>query len=111
MSPIGGMPELFSVVFSLLVILAFLMAVAYLARRWRVTGRIGGQSGSGAIRIVASQAVGWQSSLQIVEADGQRFLIAAGRGGITSIGRLTSGDNSIRRPMPGSSDRQPESST
>ena len=89
MSPVGGMSELVSVVFSLVVILAFLLTAAYLARRWRVTGRIGSQSGSAPIRIVASQAVGWQSSLQIVEADGQRFLIAAGRGGVTSIGRLT----------------------
>jgi flagellar biogenesis protein FliO len=48
-----------------------------------------GQGSSAAIKIVAAKAVGWQSSLQIVEADGQRFLVAAGRSGITAIGRLT----------------------
>jgi flagellar biogenesis protein FliO len=89
MSPVGGTSELVSVVVSLIVILAFLLAVAQLARRWRVGGRLRGQGGSAAIRIVAAQAVGWQSSLQIVEADGQRFLVAAGRSGITAIGRLS----------------------
>jgi flagellar biogenesis protein FliO len=77
-----------SVVASLIVILGFLLAGAFLARRWRVGGRIRGNGGAAAITIVAAQAVGWQSSLQIVEADGQRFLIAAGRAGITAIGRL-----------------------
>jgi flagellar biogenesis protein FliO len=85
----GGASEIVSVVSSLIVILAFLLAAAYLARRWQVGGRIRGQSGAASIKIVSAQAIGWQSSLQIVEADGQRFLIAAGRGGITAIGRLT----------------------
>ena len=90
MSPVGGPSELFSVVLSLAVILTFLLAVAYLARRWRAGGGgVRGLGGSGEIKVVAAQAVGWQSSLQIVEADGQRFLIAAGRSGITAIGRLS----------------------
>jgi flagellar biogenesis protein FliO len=84
----AGASELFSVVLSLAVILAVLLAAAYGARRWRIGGRTPGQGGSAAISIVAARAVGWQSSLQIVEADGQRFLIAAGRNGITGIGRL-----------------------
>jgi flagellar biogenesis protein FliO len=90
MSPMGA-PEIASVVLSLIVIMAFLLAGAYLARRWQIGGGIRRQGGTVAITIVAAQAVGWQSSLQIVEADGQRFLIAAGRGGITAIGRLTPG--------------------
>jgi flagellar biogenesis protein FliO len=89
MGAVGGTSELISVVGSLLGILAFLLAVAYLVRRLQAGGRIRGQGGTAAIRIVAAQAVGWQSSLQIVEADGQRFLIATGRGGITAIGRLS----------------------
>jgi flagellar biogenesis protein FliO len=88
MSLVGGPSEIVSVVSSLIVILAFLLAAAYLARRWQVGGRTRGQ-GAASIKIVAAQAIGWQSSLQIVEADGQRFLVAAGRGGITAIGRLT----------------------
>jgi flagellar biogenesis protein FliO len=89
MSPMDGTSEVIPVVLSLIVILGFLLAMAYLARRWQAGGRIRGQRGPAAVRIVAAQAIGWQSSLQIVEADGQRFLIAAGRGGITAIGRLT----------------------
>jgi flagellar biogenesis protein FliO len=89
MGAMGGASEVISVVLSLIVILAFLLAAAYVVRRWQIGGRIRGQGGSTSIKIVAAQAVGWQSSLQIVEADGERFLIAAGRGGITAIGRLT----------------------
>jgi flagellar biogenesis protein FliO len=100
MSPMGGMSEAVSVVASLIVILGFLLAAAFLARRWRVGGRLRGRNGAAAITIVAAQAVGWQSSLQIVEADGQRFLIAAGRGGITSIGRLPPAQ-SDRQSRPG----------
>ena len=88
MSPVSGTSEITSVILSLGVILVFLLAAAYLARRWQAGGRIRGRGAPTAIRIVASQQVGWQSSLQIVEADGQRFLIAAGRSGITAIGRL-----------------------
>ena len=88
MNPLGGTSELVSVGVSLFVILACLLGLAYLVRQWQVSGRIRGRGTPSAIRLVASQAVGWQSSLQIVEADGQRFLIAAGRSGITAIGRL-----------------------
>ena len=89
MGPLNGASELVSVVFSLIVILAFLLAFAYLASRWRSGGRIRGTNGPIRLKIVAAQAIGWQSSLQIVEADGQRFLIAAGRHGISAIGRLS----------------------
>ena len=100
MSPVGGASEVLSVVLSLIVILAFLLAAAYVARRWQVGGRLRGQAGPAAIKIVAAQAVGWQSSLQIVEADGQRFLIAAGRGGITAIGRLAPPAPNREQPAP-----------
>ncbi len=88
MGPVTGTSQVVSVVVSLVLIMAFLLAVAHVARRWQAGGRIRGEGGPAAIRIVAVQAAGWQSSLQIVEADGQRFLIAAGRNGITGIGRL-----------------------
>jgi flagellar biogenesis protein FliO len=92
MSPVSGTSELISVAVSLIVILALLLAVARMARRWQAGGRIRVTKDPAAIKIVAVQAAGWQSSLQIVEADGQRFLIAAGRNGITGIGRLSAAD-------------------
>jgi flagellar biogenesis protein FliO len=88
MSAVGGTSEVLSVVFSLLIIMAFLFAAACLARRWRVGGRLRGPRGGATINIVAAQPMGWQSSLHIVEAEGQRFLIAASRSGIAAIGRL-----------------------
>jgi flagellar biogenesis protein FliO len=95
MSPMAGTSELISVVLSLAVILAVLLVAAYCARRWRIGSGTRGQAGSAAISIVAARPVGWQSSLQIVEADGQRFLIAAGRNGITGIGRLAAAGSSF----------------
>jgi len=92
MSPVTDTSEVISVAVSLVLIMAFLFVVAHVARRWQAGGRIRGEDDRAAIRIVAVRAAGWQSSLQIVEADGQRFLIAAGRNGITGIGRLSSGE-------------------
>ncbi len=40
------------------------------------------------IKILATRPLGWQASLLIVEADGQRFLIGTGRAGLTAIGAL-----------------------
>jgi hypothetical protein len=40
------------------------------------------------ITIVSARQIGWQSSLLIVEAEGNRFLIGAGRHGLTAIGAL-----------------------
>ena len=92
MEAVASSSEITSVILSLAIILAFLLAVAYFARRYQAGGRIRGQNTQAAIRVVAAQSVGWQSSLQIVEADGQRFLVAASRSGITAIGRLTPPD-------------------
>lgn len=86
MGAVGGASAAVSVTISLLVILAFIFAAAYGAKRFRYGIR---GAGGARIKIVAAQAVGWQSSIQIVEAEGQRFLIGASRAGITAIGRLS----------------------
>ncbi len=51
------------------------------------------------IRILATRPLGWQASLLIVEADGQRFLVGTGRAGLTAIGAL-GGDASSHPPPP-----------
>jgi flagellar biogenesis protein FliO len=83
-----GAASLLSAAGSLLVILAVLAGAAYLARRLRnARGWRGGAAPL--IDIIATRSIGPQASLMIIEAQGQRFLIGAGRGGITSIGALT----------------------
>jgi flagellar biogenesis protein FliO len=75
---------------SLAILLAALLGAAWLARRLR-TGRFGaGQKNSTAITIIATRALGPGTALLIVEAQGQQFLIASARAGITALGRLDS---------------------
>jgi flagellar biogenesis protein FliO len=69
-------------------------------RRWRPAGRLRLREGETRIRIVSARAIGWQSSLQIVEVEGQRFLIGASRAGITAIGRLEPSRAEPSRPEP-----------
>ncbi|MBW4024771.1 MAG: hypothetical protein HIU92_16875 [Proteobacteria bacterium] len=88
----GGSTEVLSVLVSLIIILGCLFIAAFVVRRWRLgvpwlrSTKLKERDG---VTIITVRPVGWQASLQIVEADGQRFLIGASRAGITSIGRLT----------------------
>ena len=83
-----GAASLASASLSLLVILALLAGAAWLAKRLRETRGVLRRGNGPQISIIASRAIGPQASLMIVEAEGQRFLIGAGRGGVTAIGAL-----------------------
>ncbi len=88
-------PEISSFVptlISLAVILGVLFAVGLVLRRLRDGSWSRPGAGAARIRILAARPVGWQSSLLIVEADGQRFLVGAGRNGLTAIGALSAQD-------------------
>jgi flagellar biogenesis protein FliO len=83
-----GIAGLGSILASLTCILLILAVAAFALRRLR--GRAGWQRkflGTD-IMIISSRQIGWQSSLLIVEAEGRRFLIGAGRNGLTAIGAL-----------------------
>jgi len=82
-----GVTTISTMVLPLGVILGLLMAAAWLAKRLRHGGLSRAVARPG-IEILASRPMGLQSSLLIVEAEGQRFLIGAGRNGIQRIGRL-----------------------
>ncbi len=84
---IFGVQTISTMLMPLGVILGLLMAAAWLARRLR-HGRFRGAVMRPGIEILASRQMGLQSSLLIVEAEGQRFLLGAGRNGIQRIGRL-----------------------
>lgn len=73
---------------ALAVILGALYAAAALARRLHGTFWRPRSTASAAITITAARALGASNTLLIVEAAGQRFLIATGRTGTTAIGRL-----------------------
>lgn len=63
--------QLMSVVFSLLVVLAVILALAWLLRRF---GQ-GGFSGQGDMKIVASLSLGTRERLLVVDVQGQQLLI------------------------------------
>lgn len=83
----AGVPGIGAVFLSLFVILALLMAAAWILRRLQARGFVKLNAVS-AINIVASRRLGLASSLLIVEAEGERFLVSSSRSGVTAIGRL-----------------------
>ena len=94
-SELGG-ATIASAAVSLFVILGMLMGAALLARKLR-DGHWGRRATSQSqINIIASRSLGAQSSLLIVEAEGQRFLVGAGRAGLTAIGSLGSRNSDSR---------------
>jgi len=79
-----GLP-ITSAAISLAVILVLLALAAWAAARLRRGGFSLGQGRATPIAIIATRIVGPQASLMIVEAEGLRFLVGAGRAGITAI--------------------------
>ncbi len=83
-----GIAGIGSIFVSLAVILLLLAGAAYLARRFRNGAGLPRMTMRSRIEIIGARQIGWQCSLMIVEAEGRRFLIGAGRHGLTSIGAL-----------------------
>jgi flagellar biogenesis protein FliO len=83
-----GIASLGSVLASLFSILALLAVVGFVLRRFRGGTGWPRKFMAADITIVSARQIGWQSSLLIVEAEGNRFLIGAGRHGLTAIGAL-----------------------
>jgi flagellar biogenesis protein FliO len=105
MAPTLGVASLVSTAGSLVIILGGLAVVAVLARRLRLRGWGLGATQPGQIKIIASRPLGAQTSLVIVEADSQRFLLGTSRAGLTVIGALDARPaetpDSITAPAPG----------
>jgi flagellar biogenesis protein FliO len=100
MSEDPGIAGLGSVLASLLCILLLLAAAAFVLKRWR-GGNFQKKFLRNDINILSSRQIGWQSSLLIVEAQGRRFLIGAGRHGVTAIGALDTAPAPTMPPQPG----------
>ena len=86
-----GLATLLTTLLPLAVILACLMAVAYFGRRIK-SGRFGRVTAPQSdIAIIATRSFGPQSSLLIIEAEGHRFLVSAGRHGFMARSQTCSG--------------------
>ncbi len=90
---------------SLGVIFGLLAGLALLLRKLRNGGWARPGAGPARIRIVATRPIGWQSSLLIVEADGQRFLVGSGRAGLTALGALRDQDGTFAGVLDAASTR------
>jgi flagellar biogenesis protein FliO len=73
---------------SLSVIFGVLIGATFLLRRLRGTAWGQRATAQMQIKLIASRSLGGHNTLVIAEAEGQRFLIGIGRGGIAAIGRL-----------------------
>jgi flagellar biogenesis protein FliO len=96
-----------SVMLSLLAVLCVLALALFVGRRMqrrgllpRSTGLLRGE-GHG-IRLLSAKALGWQTSLHLLEVDGQRFLVGVSRSGVTALGNWQS---PVAETSPGSSER------
>jgi len=78
-------PTLTALLFPLAIIALFWLAALYLTKKFRNRINLRPDSTRSAIKIIAIKPIAWQSSLLIVEAEGQRFLLAASRNGLTPI--------------------------
>jgi flagellar protein FliO/FliZ len=88
--PVDTMPGLGSlaeVVFALLVVLALIMAVAWVARRMR----IGGAEGT-AIRIVAETSLGAKERAVLLQVKGRQLLVGVAAGSVTTLHVFEPGD-------------------
>jgi flagellar protein FliO/FliZ len=75
-----GLASLAEVVFALLVVLALIIAVAWVARRMRV----GGTSGS-AIRILAETTLGAKERAVLLQVHGRQLLVGIGASSVTTL--------------------------
>jgi len=83
-----GIPSLATLSGPLAVIALFWLAALIAIKKCRSPLTPGAHDTRETIKIIATKTIGWQSSLLIVEAEGQRFLLSAGRAGLTPIGKL-----------------------
>lgn len=75
-----GLGSLMEVVLALLVVLALIMAVAWFARRLRVSGR----SATG-IRVIAETAIGVKERAVLLEVHGRQLLVGVAAGSVTTL--------------------------
>ncbi len=77
-----------SYITSLIIIFLILGGLILFGRKLRGMPWARGKLPQSLIQITAMRGLGAQNSLAIAEVEGQRFLIALGRSGVTCIGRL-----------------------
>ncbi|GAC27144.1 flagellar biosynthetic protein FliO [Brumicola pallidula] len=82
--------SILSIFLSLLLVVAIIFALAFIARRFNVT-----QAGNGQLKVIASMAAGAKEKIMVVDVGGEQFLIGVTAHNINQLGKL---DNPIATP-------------
>lgn len=75
--------SILSIFLSLLLVVAIIFALAFIARRFNVT-----QAGNGQLKVVASMAAGAKEKIMVVDVGGEQFLIGITAHNINQLGKL-----------------------
>jgi flagellar protein FliO/FliZ len=75
--------SILSIFLSLLLVVAIIFALAYLARRFNVT-----QAGNGQLKVVASMSAGTKEKILVVDVGGEQFLLGVTAHNINQLGKL-----------------------
>jgi flagellar biogenesis protein FliO len=86
--PLLVAPTLTALLGPIAVIALFWLAALFAVKKCRFGINQRPESTREKIKIIATKPIGWQTSLLIVESEGHRFLLSAGRNGLTPIGSL-----------------------
>ena len=82
--------SILSIFLSLLLVVAIIFALAFIARRFNVT-----QAGNGQLKVIASMAAGAKEKIMVVDVGGEQFLIGITAHNINQLGKL---DNPLETP-------------
>jgi flagellar protein FliO/FliZ len=75
--------SILSIFLSLLLVVAIIFALAYIARRFNVT-----QAGNGQLKVVASMSAGAKEKILVVDVGGEQFLLGVTAHNINQLGKL-----------------------
>lgn len=75
--------SILSIFLSLLLVVAIIFALAFIARRFNVT-----QAGNGQLKVVASMAAGAKEKIMVVDVGGEQFLLGITAHNINQLGKL-----------------------
>lgn len=75
--------SILSIFLSLLLVVAIIFALAYVARRFNVT-----QAGNGQLKVVASMSAGAKEKILVVDVGGEQFLLGVTAHNINQLGKL-----------------------
>ncbi len=91
--------SILSIFLSLLLVVAIIFALAFIARRFNVT-----QAGNGQLKVVASMAAGAKEKIMVIDVGGEQFLIGITAHNINQLGKL---DNPIETAAANKNGAQP----